>query len=129
MRSHKRIFGVKHIFYALMIDNSFCVVSSTFMKKKWKKIHFLSIVWNCLSVTWFSYKYCSDLNERHHSHSQLKIKISLKVLKILVSKMNLGKLIGFLYVLVILALVCHFASASPKQYDGGNNNNNNNADR
>lgn len=44
--------------------------------------------------------------------------------------MNLGKLFGFLYVLVILALVCHFASASPKQYDGGNNNNNNNnADR
>lgn len=32
MRSHIRIFGVKHIFYALMIDNSFCVVRETKIK-------------------------------------------------------------------------------------------------
>lgn len=66
--STMRTFGVKHIFYALMIDNSFCVFTKK--KKKWIKIHFLSIVRNCLSVTRFSYKWRGDINERHHSHSQ-----------------------------------------------------------
>lgn len=31
--------------------------------------------------------------------------------------MILSKIIGFIYVFVILALVCHSASANPKQYD------------
>lgn len=33
--------------------------------------------------------------------------------------MNLGKLIGILYALVILAFIAHFADA--KQYDGNGN--------
>lgn len=125
--STMRTFGVKHIFYALMIDNSFCVFT-TKKRRNGRKFTFcqlfeIALVWQDFHINdgVISTKdIIHILNLVSFNSSKIK---NLKI----ISKMNLGKLIGFLYVLVILALICHFASASPKQYDGSNNNNN--ADR